>query len=60
MDIICIDVNGLHFVLQDWNACDGRYRDNRISKLFAEAPIKLINNFNNRQAVCIAPKYLFI
>ena len=32
--------------------------DNRVSKLFAGAPIKLINNFNDRQGVCIAPRYL--
>ena len=24
MDIICIDVNGLQFVLQDWNVHSGR------------------------------------
>ena len=56
MDIICIDVTGLHFVLQDCKVCD-----NRVSKLFVGAPIKLINNFNDRQlrqGVCIAPRYL--
>ena len=32
--------------------------DNRVPQLFAGAPIKLINNFNDRQGVCIAPRYL--
>ena len=31
--------------------------DNMASKLFVGAPIKLINNFNDRQGVCIAPMY---
>ena len=32
MGFICIDVDGLYFVLQDWNIYGG---DNRVSKLFA-------------------------
>ena len=29
-----------------------------VSKLFAGAPIRLINNVNDRQGVCIAPSFI--
>ena len=36
VDIICIDVNGLRFVLQDWNVYGGWYFTE--CRLFVDAP----------------------
>ena len=51
MDIICIDVNGLQFVLQDWNVHNGIEAARSIS-------IKLINNVSDRQGVGLVLRYL--
>ena len=57
MGIICVDVNGLSFVLQDRNVYDGRWYG---IGAIRRTSIKLINNLNNRQGAGIAPIYLLL
>ena len=55
MDIICIDENGLQFVLQDWNVHNGRQYGIEATCCIS---IKLINNVSDRQGVGLVLRYL--